>query len=158
MASTEKTTELGLNLWAETDKPERIDFVSDNQKLEELVGAHLKAKALHLTADEKERAKTPFQIFSYPGDGRASLTYYLPFEPRLTFLFATHKVDGLLENGLQSVFRAMKFSTYVTPGISGAGARLVLTQQTEEQAQAAGTGYRLRLNEKGVNYCGVIFR
>lgn len=158
MASTEKTSTLGLNLWAETDKPERSDFVGDNQKLEELVGAHLKASAMHLTAEEKERAKNPFQIFSFPGDGKASLNYYLPFEPRLLVLYATYKVDGMLENGLHSVFRAMKFGNYMTPGISCTGAKLVLSQQTEAEAQAAGTGYRLRLNEKGVNYCGVIFR
>lgn len=156
MASTEKTSTLGLNLWAETDKPERADFVSDNQKLEEAIGPHLTSNFLHLTAEEKERAKTPFQIFAYVGNGQASRTYNLSFEPRLVFLCALNRADGLMENGLQSVYHAAKFGNYSTLGLSGSGTRLILTQQTE--AQAAGTGYRICLNESGVNYCGVIFK
>ena len=158
MASAKKTSSLGLNLWEETDKPERLDFVQDNQKLEELVGAHLNSTALHLTTEEKERAKTPYKIFSFIGDGQARRPYNLSFEPSLIFVFATLKPDGIVENGLHSVYRAVKFGAFATPGLESNGIRIYLTQQTEEEALASETGYRLRLNEKGVNYFGVYFK
>lgn len=158
MASTKKTSSLGLNLWQESDKPERLDFVQDNEKLEQLVGAHLKASNIHLTETEKDRAKTPFTIFSFFGDGASSRKYNLQYAPRLVFLIAINKPDGMVENGLQSVFRAMQFGSYMTPGIQISGNGIVLTQQTEEEALASGTGYRLRLNEKNVTYAGVYFK
>lgn len=158
MASTEKTNKLGLNLWSETDKPERQDFVNDNQKLEELLGSHLQNEALHLTATEKARVKSPYMFFSFQGDGKEKKNWYLSFEPTLVFLFAANELDGGKENGLKSVFQAALFGAYGTPGISVSGAKLTLAQQTEAQAQEAGAGYRLRLNEKGVTYAGVAFQ
>lgn len=38
MASTNKTPNLGLNLWLGTDKPEREDFNRDNQHLDDMAG------------------------------------------------------------------------------------------------------------------------
>lgn len=158
MASTKKTSILGLNLWSETDKPERLDFVSDNEKLEELVGAHIKSANIHLTETEKDRARTPYTIFSFIGDGKASRVYNLSFEPRIFFLFAVNRPDGITENGLHSVFRVMKFGSYTTPGVTISGVKATFKQQTEAEAIAEGTGYRLRMNESGVTYSGVIFK
>lgn len=158
MASSKKTSSLGLNLWEETDKPERSDFVSDNQKLEELVGAHLKSTALHLTTDEKAWVKSPIYTFSFQGDGSSTKVYTLSFEPRIILVFAVSRANGIVENDLHSVFQAMQISAYKTPGISRDGAKITLTQQNVADAISAGTGYRLRMNEKGVNYCGLAIR
>lgn len=158
MASSKKTSKLGLNLWEETDKPERLDFVQDNEKLEELVGAHLKASALHLTAEEKERATLPYKIYSYIGNGKNPLAYSVSFEPKMSIVFAVNRPDGMVENGLQSVFRAAKIGSYMTPGITHSGKVVQLSQQTEQEAINAGNGYRLRLNESGVSYCLLIVK
>lgn len=158
MASSKKTSKLGLNLWTETDKPERDDFVQDNQKLEDLVGVHIKDTALHLTSTEKDWVKTPYKVFSFSGNGAASRVWNLDFEPKMIFFFATNRPDGMVENGLQSVFRAQKVSSFLTPGLTSSGKSMTITQQTEEEALASGRGYRLRLNESGVNYCGFIIK
>ena len=36
MAATNHSTNLGLSLWEQTDRPEWADFLQDNQKLEQL--------------------------------------------------------------------------------------------------------------------------
>lgn len=158
MASSKKSSILGLNLWAETDKPERKDFVEDNQRVDDLLGTHINTSALHLTLDEKARAQEPFRFFSYSGNGKATQTYTLPFAPRMVFVMASSKADGIVENGLQGIFRAMRVGSHNTPGLTISNLTLGFSQQTEEEAQAAGNGYRIRLNEKGVVYCAVAFR
>lgn len=152
MSSTKKTSSLGLNLWEETDKPERLDFVRDNEKLEELVGEHLKSTTLHLTTDEKSLLKTRYQIKSYFGDGLSSVVSTLQFEPKIVIVFATQRPDNTVENGLQNVFRAIWCSGYSTPGISVSGTKVTLKYQTEAEALQSGTGYRLRLNENKYAY------
>ena len=41
MAATYHTTHLGLSLWAQTDCPQWVDFLKDNQKLDQKVGGHI---------------------------------------------------------------------------------------------------------------------
>lgn len=158
MASSKKTGRLGLNLWTETDKPERADFVSDNQKLEELVGVHVNSSSLHLTAAEKTLIQKPLNYFIYTGDGNASKTYYMTFAPTFVCVFATGKPQGVYEDDLYGVFSGMQLGPYKTAGVSVNGANIVISQQTAAQAREAGTGYRLRLNEKGVAYCIIAMR
>lgn len=153
MASSKKTSKLGLNLWAETDKPERADFVSDNQKLEELVGAHIQASSMHLTTTEKQLVNDANRIFIYSGDGNSTKVYNLPFIPRTVLVFALTKINGVIEDNLQSVFQARIIGVYPTPGITISENKLTMSQQTVSQAQNTGTGYRFRLNEKGCSYC-----
>lgn len=65
MASTNKTENLGLNLWLPTDKPKREDFVKDNQAIESRIsqlsnpnlyingGLRISQRGTDFTADEK---------------------------------------------------------------------------------------------------------
>ena len=62
MASTNKTQNLGLNNWLETDKPKRIDFVSDNAIVDNILGTHIKDNDIHLTSSEKDRVSEPFEV------------------------------------------------------------------------------------------------
>ena len=49
MAAIYHTTHLGLSLWAQTDCPQWVDFLQDNQKLDQQVGGHIQDSALHLS-------------------------------------------------------------------------------------------------------------
>lgn len=158
MAVSRKSSRLGLSIWSETDKPERADFVSDNEKLEELVGTHVNSNSLHLTTTEKELIKKPFNSYVYSGDGKSTKTYYLPFAPTFVFVFATGKPQGVYESELYSVFSAMQLGNYKMAGISLKGTEVTMQQQTVTQAKDSGTGYRLRLNESGLAYCIIAIR
>ena len=54
MSSTNKTANLGLNSWIESDRPKRTDFVSDNTIIDNVLGNHVKDNGVHLTAEEKQ--------------------------------------------------------------------------------------------------------
>lgn len=81
MASSGKTEQLQLSLWEAGDRPERLDFRQDNEKLEELLGGHLSDPALHLTATQKEYMKRPWGVHTYRGTGY-SAQYVSTITPR----------------------------------------------------------------------------
>ncbi len=76
MASSEKSERLGLSLWEASDRPERLDFRQDNEKLEELVGGHIANVNLHMTAGEREYLKLPYGYEVYKGTGKSERWAY----------------------------------------------------------------------------------
>ena len=78
MASANKSEKLGLSLWEETDKPERADFVSDNEIIEQLLGAHLSDSTQHLTASQKNFLNRPVWVQQYIGDGASQKDIEMP--------------------------------------------------------------------------------
>lgn len=161
MASSEKTSRLGLNLWQETDKPERADFVSDNEILEETLGTHLKDYTQHLTSTEKTWVGTPYQLLTYTGNGSSQRTYTLDISGRAVFIFAIDRPlaeDGETSSGdaMKSIFYGLQTGIYHTPGISLSGKALTLSQQSEAAAIEAGNSYRVRLNDYNRRYAGIV--
>lgn len=71
MSSSSFTPNLGLCSWSETDRPKRIDFVSDNLLIDEKLGTHLADSDIHITADEKQRMLAPYTVLEYQGDGQS---------------------------------------------------------------------------------------
>lgn len=71
MASSSFTPNLGLCAWSDTDRPKRIDFVSDNLLIDEKLGSHLADSDIHITQDEKQRMLTPYTVFEYAGNGES---------------------------------------------------------------------------------------
>ena len=88
MASSYKTTHLGLNSWTGSDKPKRIDFVTDNEILDETIGDHLADTTLHLSAAERTRWNSfrP-EIGSYTGSGAVNQTIDLGYQPVFVLVF-----------------------------------------------------------------------
>ncbi len=89
MASTSYTENLGLCSWSASDKPKRIDFVNDNNKIDTKLGGHIIDKSIHVTPQEKEIFSTPYKVLTYAGDGAASRT--LPIDDEYTFAFVFQK-------------------------------------------------------------------
>ena len=65
MASSEKSGNLGLNLWLASDRPVRADFVEDNRIIDEEVGGHLANGAIHVTQNEKNKITAPYAVKMY---------------------------------------------------------------------------------------------
>lgn len=158
MAASGKTKRLGLCLWEPTDKPQRTDFREDNEKLEELVGAHLAQAALHLTSAEKSYVKAPLDLITYTGNGMTtrSMLYSRFKNPSFMLVFAQGKPPVEPENGGVKVYFAVSSTNKGgTVGLSADSSAWVVRQQT---AADAGSGFRYCMNEPGVAYTAVIFR
>ena len=91
MAATYHTTHLGLSLWAQTDCPQWVDFLQDNQKLDQQVGGHIQDSALHLTAEEKQYLSQRSASVTYTGTGSGTQSVTLPFLPRKLTVLAQGK-------------------------------------------------------------------
>lgn len=103
MASSAKSETLGLSLWEATDRPERSDFVNDNEQIERLLGGHINNAALHITESEKNYLKLPYTVAVYRGTGSTPFKINAPFKPVLILVMCTdmppavQREDGKLE-------------------------------------------------------------
>ncbi|MBR3987845.1 MAG: hypothetical protein IKK10_00895 [Clostridia bacterium] len=146
MPSTNKTTNLSLNQWAENDRPMRNDFNSDNAKLDAVVGSHINNGNIHVTAEEKEYLRDSHMVYMYTGTGESSKTITLTEKFRYFSVFANNKpfADG---NKMYSAI-----------GYVGLGSTLGLS------LSASGTGFTVSqndtacLNETGVQYKVIMFK
>ncbi len=152
MASTSKTTNLGLSLWEAADMPERLDFRQDNEQLETLVGTHINNMNMHLTATEKNLVQSPYEVYTYTGDGIEQRDIYLTGTPKLVLAFAVGKPAVQQDSSYTKVYFSIAQNTSASAGISVSGKRVRVTQQTEATAAATGDGMRLCMNESGVSY------
>ena len=146
MPSTNKTANLSLNQWAETDRPMRNDFNSDNALIDSALGNHIKNSGIHVTAEEKEFLKDSHAVYMYTGSGESSKTVTLTEKFRYICIFAQGK--ALEVSG----------KVYSAVGYAGLGSSLGLT------VSASGTGFTVSqtenacLNESEVQYKVVMFK
>ena len=89
MASSNKSEKLGLSLWEATDRPERLDFLKDNQILESKLGEHLANEFLHLTPEEKAGLGQSYWLDVSAGTGTTSRSVYLPTAPKFILTICT---------------------------------------------------------------------
>ena len=87
MSASVKTANLGLSAWIGSDKPTRLDFVNDNQKLDTAVGNHINSTAVHLSDSDRERLETPYVVGYYGGNGINNRSITLDFEPKAVFVY-----------------------------------------------------------------------
>lgn len=91
MPSTNKTPQLGLNSWVDTDKPRREDFVQDNTILDTVISGHLSDMLLHLTEADRLKLSSGLVVGNRAGSGTEEASITLDFEPKLVFVFAKEK-------------------------------------------------------------------
>lgn len=87
MAATSYTENLGLCAWQSSDRPKRIDFVNDNNIIDEKLGNHIVNSSIHVSADEKHRYENPYTVFTYSGDGAATKTFELDDSYKFAIVF-----------------------------------------------------------------------
>lgn len=154
MASTNKSENLGLNMWLPTDRPIRADFVEDNRIIDEELGGHIKNGMLHLTQSEKNKLTTPYSLKMYAGTGAASFTYTLDFAPSFVVVYKKNTPMFLSASSTTIVNGGFAVQTYGgSGGLALSGNQLTLTQEA-----TASLGIRHNLNESGGQYIIVAFK
>lgn len=153
MSSTNKTPNLRLNNWLESDKPKRADFVADNSIIDSVLGSHISDNNLHLTLSEKHRVSSPYTIFTNYGSGENNFAYNIDFEPKMVVIFkADTPVVTTVSNSPKVNF------AIVTPRGSTGGAALSGSMLTVRQSSTLENGVFYNLNEEDAAYVIICFR
>lgn len=154
MPSSEKTSILGLNKWALSDKPKCADFNQDNQKLEGIVGTHIVNNAIHVTTADKALWNAPFIIGSFFGNNKMTLDYNLGFKPKCVIVFADSVPPIQVKSGVYSYYAGIALT-----GAPGYGLSLTNTGFQLTQAQSADSyGCMAKLNEAQLAYKYIAFK
>lgn len=162
MVSSAKSEKLGLSLWEAGDRPERLDFRQDNEKLESLVGGHIANQLLHLTAEEKEFLQRSYWTITYVGTGARWQTIYGQTRlPQLVMVLCESRPPVLIDSeGKVTAYTDFWFK----PGSAsskptyGGGAVLVDAGQKYIAFQnQTGDSFNRNLNEKGQYYIALCF-
>lgn len=156
MASTNKTEKLGLNLWAESDRPQRVDFNNDNMILEQVVGEHAENNSLHLTEGEKTRVSAPVGYTGYVGNGETSRAVTLPTNALAAVVYCVGMPSEVYDSakGCVSNYKALAvFGAGAQRGVTLGGNTITVVQETE-----ASEGARMCLNDQGRQYRVVFLR
>lgn len=156
MASTNKTSYLGLSQWLATDRPKREDFVADNRIIDEKVKGHFTNAQLHLTADEKTRLSSPVEHKLVSGTGEASIIHTFSFTPSFVIVSKTSKPFSEYNAGGYTVVNG-GFAVGNNGG-STAGIQLADNRLRLEQSTTAENGVFKNLNEQYGQYLIVAFR
>lgn len=156
MASKNKSENLKLNLWAETDRPQRTDFNNDNMIIDETLGSHIDNDRLHLTDAEKERVSAPVVTTGYQGNGLAERQITLPQSGQTVMVYCAGMPFCGYDKDKDCAKTYMAFCSAEAGGSAGvsiSGKVLTVMQQS-----TAENGAVCCLNEEGRQYRVVIFR
>lgn len=154
MASTNKTTNLGLNAWLGTDHPTRSDFVQDNTVIDEVLGEHTANSTIHLTSSEKTRVSNPIYISQYIGTGTDSTAITLDVTPKFVIVHkknsppvAFSSTGVVINAGMTAPYNAGTNGLSLTSNILTVSYSATMTD-----------GARPNFNEESANYVVYSFR
>lgn len=156
MASKNKTERLGLNLWVDTDRPQRADFNNDNMILEEQVGNHLASESLHLTESEKARASAPLGYTGYVGNGESTREITLPANALAAVVYCVGMPSETFdrENNCLRVYKAVAvYGAGAQRGVTLSGNKVTVTRESQPA-----DGALVCLNEQDRQYRVMIIR
>ncbi|MDR0913935.1 MAG: hypothetical protein LBM65_02040 [Oscillospiraceae bacterium] len=155
MGSTNKTPNLHLNSWLDTDSPKRMDFQSDNDIIDEQLGGHILNEVIHLTAEEKEYLSSPVHMVSYTGNGSASRNVTLPFVPLFVIVFKNNSPISSISNSanIQSAGFALN-GAGATAGLTLANTSLTVKQYSTLSTSSANYDF----NASGASYRVILFK
>ena len=158
MSATNQASFLGLSSWLSGDKPQRSDFNSDNQKVDDFAAEHTSDMQHHLSDEDREKFDLPYYMGVYYGDNQASRTVatQCPFEPQLCMVFcinsAVQQSDFEIGRSVNRVGLASVRGG--TPGIGISGCNI-----TVQNIDAfASSDEWIRLNESGKTYFYFLLR
>lgn len=156
MPTENKTTNLQLNSWLGTDKPQRADFVSDNTILDSVIGAHLADLTLHLSTDDRALLTNPFTVGVVAGDGNSSKDHTFEFYPRIVFVFLRN--SPFVEYDATNGYTLCNSAIATSDGGCSCGADLFLDTLTLSQSTNASNGRFFNLNKSGAQYVYIAFK
>ncbi len=107
MPSSFKTEKLGLNFWANIDRPVRSDFNLDNAVIDSVVGNHIDNNSIHLTENDRNKLRDTYSITLLQGTDNSSRTLTLDFSPSLVLYYAVDKPPAVYADGVNKVYFAV---------------------------------------------------
>ncbi len=157
MPTENKTANLGLNSWLGTDKPMREDFVSDNEKIDKAITDHLNDTTLHITEEQITRINKPFEVGIYIGDGQASKTIDLTFQPKLVVVFL--RSMPLFEYNSADGYVICNSAIFTSGGAGGSlGGSIIFESIQVLQNTTPSNGRLINLNKQNSAYVYIAFK
>ena len=154
MASSNFTSNLHLCAWEETDRPKRVDFVSDNSIIDAELGGHISNGDIHMTSAEKAKLSEPYVSCIYAGSGEAERTITVGFVPKFAVVFKRGAPPSSYANGVN-----VANSGYAYYGCGGSvGISISNSGVVVNESASAVNGVRASLNEAGSQYTLVAFK
>ena len=153
MASTNKTPNLRLNSWLDSDRPKRMDFVSDNNIIDSALGTHLNDSTSHLTPSEKDKVDEPFEVCVLYGTGETSTSITFDFNP--SFVLA-YKISAPVSEYANS--KNVVNTAYATRSGTSLGISLSNNQVTFYQGNVPDTTYYNNMNQSNSQYVVIAFK
>ena len=150
MASTNKTQNFELNQWLGSDVPQRVDFNEDNRIIDEALHAHMSDMSVHTTELDKMQNAS----YSYVGDGAATQTLQMPFEPHGVFVMATNHCPISINSNTKKWYFGVGLKGLVTGNVLINGRDVTVKQGTPSSSNTEVPA----LNENGEVYAIIAFR
>lgn len=150
MASTNTTANLHLSSWSETDKPQRIDFISDNNIIDSVVSGHINNTAVHITAEEKSMLKNQIILYQYFGTGTATQDVEFTFSPKAVICYCSGEpLCKVSSSEINMVYSGIATSNGTSGGITLSGNTVTVRQtQSYEQLNPGECSYQLNASSK----------
>ena len=154
MASSNYTSNLHLCAWADSDRPKRADFVSDNNIIDTQLGGHILNDDIHLSAAQQDKLNTPFTVSVYQGNGSAERTIQLDFTPRFALVFKRGAIPAGFIDSINTANCGFATNGYgFTTGISITTSGVIVRQIAQNA-----DGVCVSLNENGTQYTLIAFK
>lgn len=154
MATSNYTANLHLSAWAETDRPKRADFVSDNAIIDAQLGGHLADSGIHVNAAEKAKINEPFISTVYAGSGESTRTISLDFTPKMVIVYKRSAPFVQYSSSVNVVNAACAaYSHGASSGVAITTNGVTVTEQA-----SAENGVKVSLNASGAQYTLIAFK
>lgn len=158
MSATNQTSFLGLSSWLGTDKPQRTDFNSDNEKIDNFASEHTADIKCHLSDEDREKFDQPYFMGVYYGNGKSSQTVSTncPFIPSFGFIYCLNKPaqETDFSSNVSYNYFAVLAPRGSMPGVSLSDSDLVVSNSTTAVSEKE----YANLNVNGRTYLYVLFR
>lgn len=158
MSSTEKTSYLKLNVWSSTDIPKRVDFNTDNSRIDTAFQEHVDDSEKHVTDDERGVWNSPYYVGFYYGDGSLQRTVSTgcPFDPSFGIIFAGGMPPSVTDfnNKIKYNYFGFLSKRAGTSCLTLSGKDIIFSSS----GAAVVSGEYISLNNIGATYCYLLFR
>ena len=158
MSSTEKTSFLKLNVWSSTDIPKRVDFNTDNSRIDTAFQEHVDDGEKHVSSSERETWNLPYYVGFYYGDGalQKTINTNCPFEPNFGIIFAGGMPPSVTDFSGKTKYNYFGFLSKraSTSGLTLSGKQITISTS----GGAVVNGEYISLNNMGSTYCYLLFR
>lgn len=152
MPSSNKTNNLGLNIWMPNDKPARGDFVLDNYIIDNKLGEHLLNQGIHLNEEEKLKVTQPYTVSILQGTDEETRTITLDFIPNMAVYFAANTPAVTEDGGTTVVNSGIAVKDYGTSG------GIILSGTSVKVKQQIVDAVNYNLNSTDLQYILIAFR